>query len=1207
MAQILSWIIKITVMKRILLTTALLLGFLFQGNAQRFDYENTSKLFFGINAGGTWHTSDVKNVKNRLPLGAGFIFGGTLNQDYGKAVSFDIRFRYLGGNWYGQDRDTTSAIQNNHAVNALYDTLGYTVQNFKATQHRVALELSIHANRFKERTGFDPYIFAGIGVTSTRTKGDLLKKTDNLSNGVIYPYNQSPNGNIIDKDYTVALDKNEAGEFYDNERFETNILPSLGFGIGYYVNSRLSIGLEHKSTFFLADYFDGTTLNQDGMPSDKFENDIYHYSGLYLKWYLKSSKKDRVPQKNDPYIPPTKPQTPAIENESGTDDPGRKRPPIVTFNNPSSTPFRTSTPTFAIRANVQFINNANQLRFTRNGENHSTFIFNPMAQRFESSVNLDLGENVFTLVGTNSDGTDSDRVVIIYERKVDDRSNPPKVNIVDPVFRPHTVNQLNYILKADIQNISARNQLTVTFNDQPFSDFSFSPSGNINFNANLRLNPGINKFKIVGTNEGGTAQDEAVIIYTREANDNTGYPPVVKITTPSLKPYTTTQASEKVVAKIENVNSKQQIDVKINSVSTTNFIYNTTTKLVELGASLTLGTNTITITAVNPYGKDADETQIIYRRGEVDNNPPKVKILAPSTNPYNTNQESVNIIAEVENINNKSQIEVKVNGVNTTAFSFNSTTKLIQFSQGLIIGSNTISIKVTNPYGKDTDQTQVIYRVGGNDTGITGPPPTVKFITPNTNPYTTEELITAVIAQVLNIDKKQQIEVKINGVKTSNFTFNSSTKLVNLNPSLTEGNNRINIKVTNLFGSDIAETQIILRKKTVGKPPVVNFVYPNATQKPIELPNFKMVAKVENITEKSGIELYFNGKLVNGNNYSFNSTLGTVQYESNLIFGMNTYIINVRNDFGSDQATARIERIREKAKETGGIQVKPSKPLPCIKPSISITSPGNYTTKTESNNFNVQGQLKNLENTSGIKVYLNGKEQSNYIFNSITTSFSNNIQLDEGENIYLIKLTNKCGTVEKKYIINYEIPQGCGVNIDLGSLTSDFCLSTDAGTVTRSDLMTNSNYVYKGVVKSLYFKAAENGTVTVNGSDYPLVKDNFYHFIGSVTVDIGKNKAGSKGKWNICVESRRVPMFGKGNTKPKSPCETENNNVKKPNVRKDIPNINKKPDLKETPIIKGQPDVKEAPSGREIPTRNDEKAAPRQPASREGVNVRGGR
>ncbi|HZH86130.1 MAG TPA: hypothetical protein VFD77_02355 [Brumimicrobium sp.] len=1289
-------------MKRILLTTVLLLSFLFQGNAQRFDYENTAKLFFGVNIGRTWHTSDVENVTKRFPLGAGFIFGGSINQDYGNAVSFDIRFRYLGGNWYGQDTDTTSAIQNNKAVHALYDTLGYTVQNFKATQHRLSLELSIHANRFKERTGFDPYIFAGIGVTSTRTKGDLLQKTGTLSSGTIYPYNQSPNGNIIDKDYTVALDKNESGDPYENDRFEANILPSLGVGIGYYVNNRLSIGIEHKSTFFLADYFDGTTLNQDGMPSDKFKNDIYHYSGLYLKWYFKAGNTNRVPPKDDAYVPPTHTQNPIIEDEPVTTDPARKRPPIVTFNNPASSPMSTNNPSFAIRASVQYVSNASNLTFTRNGANHNTFIFNPMTRLFESTVNLEIGENVFTLTGVNADGSDSDRVVIIYERTADDRTNPPVVNIVDPAVRPHTVNQLNYIVKADIQNISARNQLVVTFNEQTFSDFSFTPSGNINFNANLSLNAGVNTFKIVGTNKAGMDLDETVIIYTRDANENTGYPPTVKITTPSTNPYTTTKSIESVVAKIENINTTQQLEVKINGVSTTNFTYNNATKRVQFNANLSVGTNTIVVNAINPYGNGTDKTQIILRRGGSDTGdtgvPPKVKILAPNVNPFNTDQATTNIIAEVNNIDSKSQIEVKVNGVITNNFTYNNATHLVQLSTGLVLGNNIVSIKATNVYGNDIDQiqiiyrrggtgindtgaapkvkittpsispftteqaaisvlaevnnvisksqlevkvngsnttnftfnaishqvqlnmnlilgnnsvsikatneygsdiddTQIIYRRGGIDSGETGTPPKVNVVRPNTNPYTTELGTVDVVAQVLNITSKQQVEVKVNGVITSDFTYNHSTKWVQLTTPLSAGSNIVSFKATNVYGTDAAETQIILRKPIVGKPPVVSFITPNEDYRIVELPYFKMIAKTENVAKKSDVNVYFNGSLVNPNDYTFNPSMQTVQYGSNLIYGENTYLVNAKNNFGTHQATEKIERKRKALDEAEGLDIKEQIKLPCAEPTMLITSPTNETSTTETSSIHVQGHFQNIDNAIGIKVFFNGKRDYAFIYNGVTKSFSHKLDLKEGENTYQINLTNSCGTFEKEFIIHYQAPQACGVKIDLGTVQPDFCLLTTSGTVSRSDLLSNTSFEYKGIAKILYFKAGENGTITVNGADFPILKDNFYYFAEGATVDIGRNKPGSIGQWNICIDAVKPPLYGSGRSKPKSPCESANS--KQPDTNDDAPIIEEKPELQGTP----------KPTIREKPTRNNKEnttpiGEPAKPGERTPINPR---
>lgn len=1255
---------KITAMKRLLLTLVFL-SFFFTGNTQRFDYDNTSKLFFGVNVGRTWHTSDVQNVKKRFPLGAGFIIGGSINQDYGNAVSFDLRLRYLGGNWYGQDTDTTHAIQNNLAVNAHYDSLGYTVQNFKASQHRLALELAIHANRFKERTGFDPYIFAGIGVTGTRTKGDLLKNTGISSTGTIYPYDQSPNGNIINQDYNEVLDKNDDGDAYEKTRFEANIMPSLGVGIGYYFNSRISLGIEHKSTFFLSDYFDGTTTNQDGAPSNLFKNDIYHYSGIYLKWYFKSHKSDNHRPRKETYIPPTPPTDQIIENTP--EEPTRKRPPIVTFNNPGSSPFRTNSPDFIIRANVQYVNSANNLSFTRNGAVHSSFIFNPMTRVFESRVNLDPGENTFYLRGVNPDGSDDDRVVIIYERKAEGEVLPPVVNIVDPAVRPHTVNQLNYIVKADIENVVARNHLTVTFNEAPFTNFSFTPNGNINFNANLTLKAGVNTLKIVGTNNAGMDVDETVIIYTREATDNTGYPPVVEIVTPSQTPYTTTLATEFVEAKIQHITTKSQVDVKINGVSTSNFSYNTATKRVQLNAALLSGTNTIAISARNPYGNDMDQTQIIYRRGnndvgtppqvmilspntnpfvtesastyviaqvenietknqvevwvngvttnnftynnatkvvqldlnlnvgsnnvsinatnaygnDMDNiqinynrkgNPPTVNILSPAINPFTSSESTANITASVNNVDHKSQIIVKVNGVATSNFNFNPTTKRVELTTGLISGNNSVSIKATNPYGSDEDHVQIIYRRVASDSGSVGTPPKVNITSPSVNPYTTTESTISVMAKVENVNSKSQIEVKVNGSNTNDFTYNNVTKTVQFTASLTSLSNIVYVKASNTYGSDTDETQIIFRKiiEPSGNPPVVSFITPSAGQNTVNTSTFKMIAKVENVRRKSDIQLFFNGSTVDPMNYTFNSTSKNVEYYSKLRSGENTFKVIGENLYGTDQATAKVQMKRPVIEESPNLE-ETVKPRPCDLPTFTFTSPAIDVITVTEGSFTALGLLQNISSAKEIKAYINGQRNDRFVFNSTTKSFSQKFDLTEGSNTYIIELTNDCGSVQKEFTIHFQAPETCGAKVDLGTIDSDFCLNTSSASYTRANLIANPNFVYKGTAKELYFKAKENGLATVNGSEFPIVKDNYYYFGGNLTVDISRNKPGSVGQWVICVESPRPPKFGKGRARPLSPCLVQTKPVqKKPRV----------------PIIKDKPDTQEVPARREKPARN---------------------
>ena len=77
---------------------------------QKLDYDNDSKWFWGINTGIAWSTTDVKT---KHPAAWGLTLGKAFNYNYGKKISFDIRARYLGGKWRGQDYDTTSLLDYN--------------------------------------------------------------------------------------------------------------------------------------------------------------------------------------------------------------------------------------------------------------------------------------------------------------------------------------------------------------------------------------------------------------------------------------------------------------------------------------------------------------------------------------------------------------------------------------------------------------------------------------------------------------------------------------------------------------------------------------------------------------------------------------------------------------------------------------------------------------------------------------------------------------------------------------------------------------------------------------------------------------------------------------------------------------------------------------------------------------------------------------
>jgi hypothetical protein len=161
---------KIRTMNRIVTLSIIFFLGMTGAKAQNIDYENSGKWFLGLNVGGTWQTTDIKNQTN---VGYGVVLGKSFNYNYGKRLVFDLRARYLHGEWYGKDADSTTIDLDTAGLNSFYG-----LNNFLSTQNRLALELVIHANRIRERTGFDPYIFGGIGLTWASTYADYYNKLD---------------------------------------------------------------------------------------------------------------------------------------------------------------------------------------------------------------------------------------------------------------------------------------------------------------------------------------------------------------------------------------------------------------------------------------------------------------------------------------------------------------------------------------------------------------------------------------------------------------------------------------------------------------------------------------------------------------------------------------------------------------------------------------------------------------------------------------------------------------------------------------------------------------------------------------------------------------------------------------------------------------------------------------------------------------------
>lgn len=962
-------------MKRIITLSIVFLLLSSKLFSQKLQYENDSKWFWGLNMGVAWQTTDVKNKNN---YGYGLTFGRSFNYDYGKGLSFDIRARYLRGYWLGQDVDSTQIPSNYSGVLSQYgtnykDSFGITVNNFQTDIHRLALELVLHANGIRERSGWDPYIFGGIGFTWRQTYGDL--KNNNSFDGQLYDYQNTPLSSasiasMLDETYDTPLDGNSY-DIVGNPIYTVKFMPSLGFGLGYQLSKRVSIGIEHKTTFTRGDYFDGVAA------AGTYKQDFYHYTSGYLRFQIKARGTTDVTHHTDP-IPDPVVHTP--------------QPPVVTYSAPVAPGTVVTTANYTVVANIKYVNSWANITFKQDGVENPNFTFNTSTQRFESNVVLHTGQNNFEIKGTNPDGSDVELTHVIYQR---DTGTPPVVTITNPATSPANVTNPQFNFSATVLNVQNQSQVKMTFNGQNFPNFVFNTTTG-GLTTPLTLIEGTNTVTVTGTNTFGTDTETATIVYTKP---QTLAPPVVTYTSPSVNPYTASNQSYNVVATVTNVTQSSGIKVSLNGTNITNFTFTPSTKKVAFTASLIEGANTIVITGTNTAGIDAENQTIIYNRPAT-LAPPVVTYVTPSVDPFTTNTQTYNVTATVTNVSQSSGVKVNLNGSNITNFTFNPSTTMVSFNASLIEGNNVVIITGTNTAGVDAENQTIVY-----NKPVTVVPPVVTYVTPSVNPFSTNTQTYNVSATVTNVTQSSGVKVSLNGSNITNFTFNPSTTMVAFNASLIEGANMIVITGTNTAGVDAENQTIIYNKPVTVIPPVVTYISPAVDPYTSTTPTYNVTATVTNVAQSSGINVTLNGTSIT--NFTFNPSNTMLSFPTSLIEGANVIVITGTNTAGTDTENQTIVY---------------TKPVTILPPVVTFVTPSTDPFTTSTNTYNVSATVTNVSSSNSINVKLNGSNITNFSFNPTTMMVTFTASLIEGANIVNIMGTNTAGVDTEDQTIIYNKP-----------------------------------------------------------------------------------------------------------------------------------------------------------------------------------------
>jgi hypothetical protein len=841
-------------MKKLYILSILLICSTFV-NAQRINYDISSKWFFGLNAGVTWNSNDVKNVNSS---GYGLILGRSYNYNYGKNISFDIRGRYLAGTWVGQDTSAFSLSNYQGGPLDSYTLNGDSlyVNNFQTDVRRLALELVLHLNGVRERTGLDPYVFGGIGFTWTQTYGDLLQTIDSSS---LYDYASLQQAGPIGPQLSSTLDgvyETRLDGGIDNE-YNVKWMPSLGFGLGYQVGKRTSLGIEHKTTFTRGDLFDGYISN-----TPRLKNDWHHYTSAYLRIHFKSRGGGQYTPENS---------TNNVNNYTTTSNCPKPVLTLMSGNNKTVTNNQ-----YRIEFKVSNLLNASGATLFNDLNQPVLFNYNASTQVIDAMVQLHPGQNTFQLTANNNCGSETANVTVTLLNCV-----TPTATFTNPNGGSLTVKTSDFAFSAVIQGTVNANGIKLLMNGMSLNGATYNQANGLIQRA-ITLVPGVNTIQLTVSNDCGTNTYTATITY-----DNC-VPVSLQLLNPSASGTTVNNAAFTISASISGSLTNAQAKVFQNGLQIPNILIQSTGQ-IQIPTTLTAGINTFNLEVTNGCGNDVEITSIYFQNCI----PPSIAIQSPTQNQSLTaSGNAIRLKSTVSNVPAKQNIKVIVNGIEQSNFTFNAATGALELGLSPINGSNSITITATNNCGSDVETIQFNYI---NCTGLT---PNVTILSAG---GTTNSAIYTLLANTGNVGLNgQSITVNQNG---SPIAFNQTVGQINAVTTLIPGVNTFVVTASSTSCGTDSKTITVNYNNCVA--PQISLIQPTTSGGTTNIGTLQFKANATNITQSQNIQLVKNGQQI-----PFTYTNGSIEASINLTNGINTITLSVNNACGNDAETFTVNYVQ---------------------------------------------------------------------------------------------------------------------------------------------------------------------------------------------------------------------------------------------------------------------------------------------------------
>ncbi|HEV7231448.1 MAG TPA: hypothetical protein VGO45_08980, partial [Bacteroidia bacterium] len=423
------------------------------------------------------------------------------------------------------------------------------------------------------------------------------------------------------------------------------------------------------------------------------------------------------------------------------------------------------------------------------------------------------------------------------------------------------------------------------------------------------------------------------------------------------------------------------------------------TRILEFTASLNTGNNYFLVSATTGGGSDSKNLTVVYNPLTVSK--PLITLINPNYSPFPTNANSVNVTASVVNVNGQGDIQVSRNGA-TVNFTYDPSTRSLQFTSNLNPGNNTFDLVARTAAGSDAKSLTVVYTAPL-------PAPVITITNPHRNPEMMTGSTFTVEASVTNVNSRNQVQVIVNGQNTGSFTFIPEPGTLTITGALNKGRNSIQIMASNTSGSDTKTQEIMFTPTLTGtgagmpRPKPIVDLTPAPNGGNLTKASYVLNGRVQYVSNNMDIHVTQNNNPITG--FSFDPASQNLQVNIQLAPGMNMFTVTGLNANGSDSKSQSVT------------YTPPPAPVMALIRNAPQLLPGQF----ENVIYPVTGKITGINSVADITVSVNGVRMTSGItYNPADHSFNVVPKEVPGTNSIEITATNASGTSKRVLTVNYK-------------------------------------------------------------------------------------------------------------------------------------------------------------------------------------------